>query len=416
MIESDRVGNLILHGPPGTGKTTLAHVIARTSAAAFESLNAVQEGVPRIREIAAAAKERLFSTGRRTIVLIDELHRLSSAQQDALLPLTESGTLTLVGATTENPSFHVNPALRSRCSIFTFEPLSEDDVRLAIRRALADEERGLGRRRLKLDAAAEDVLVRAAGGDVRRALNALETAAGLVADGVEIREDLAIDASANAQSHYHREESRYDLLSWFQKSIRGSNPDAALLALAMMIDGGEDERVILRRLSVIAAEDVGLADAGHGMQVVAAAAAAFERVGAPEGHIPLAAAVVYCATAPKSNRAYLAWKAALETVRQNPDLQVPLHLRNAPTAYMAAQGYGKGYDNPHAHPEHFSSQAYLPEALSGMAPLYAPSTQGTEAKIAQRMAWWETRRTEQHEEAEGKERPRIIRRGGSEGA
>lgn len=389
LIEQDTLPNIVLYGPPGIGKTSLARVISHMTKALFEPFNAVNEGVGRIREIAEAA-EKARRVGRKTILFVDECHRLSRAQQDTLLPFCESGLLTLIAATTENPAFAITGALLSRCRVFRLEPLTNDDLRELVRRALEDPSRGLGEWNLTLEPEAERMIIGAAGGDARRVLNTLETAAWLVGKDGTITPEIANRALAARTRSYDRDEDKYQLLSWYQKSIRGSHPDAALIALAKMIEGGEDERVIFRRLMVIAAEDIGMADP-NAMTVVASAFSAFEAVGAPEGHIPLAAATVYCATAPKSNRAYRAWKAALELVRSTPRIEVPMHLRNAPTWVHRKEGAGVGYKYPFDRPDHFSAQEYLPASLRHVR-LYEPSEFGFERKVAERMAWWEERR------------------------
>jgi putative ATPase len=389
-IEADRLSSLILWGPPGTGKTSLAAVIARSTKSHFETLNAVMAGVADIRKVVAGAQRRRQTSGQRTILLVDEIHRFNRAQQDALLPHVEDGTVILIGATTENPYFDVNTTILSRSRVFQFRPLDDAAVARILRRALADGERGLGGMPVAVDDAALGHLVRVAGGDARSALNALELAVATTppdpADGtvrVGLRE--AEQSIQRRALRYDRAgDEHYDTVSAFIKSVRGSDPDAALYWLAKMLAAGEDPRFVLRRLVILAGEDVGLADP-LGLLVANAAAEAFERIGLPEGVYPLVEATLYLATAPKSNSA-LAYFRAAKQVEAEGKTEVPGHLRDA-SRDGAALGHGAGYVYPHDHPGHHAPQHYLPDALRGMR-FYEPGTEGYEAQAAERLARW----------------------------
>ncbi|HEY6000996.1 MAG TPA: AAA family ATPase, partial [bacterium] len=388
-IEADRLTSLILWGPPGTGKTSLAAVIARRTKSHFETINAVMAGVADIRKVVAGAQRRRQVAGQRTILLVDEIHRFNRGQQDALLPHVEDGTIILIGATTENPFFDVNATLLSRSRVFQLRPLEDRDIARILRAALADRERGLGALGAQVDDAALAHLVRVAGGDARTALNALELAVTTTppaADGA-VRVGLA-EAEQSIQHRalrYDREgDEHYDTISAFIKSVRGSDPDAALYWLAKMVAAGEDPRFILRRLVILAGEDVGLADP-LALVVANAAAAAFERIGLPEGAYPLAEATLYLATAPKSNSAK-AYFTALARVEQEGQTQVPPHLQDA-SRDGAALGHGAGYLYPHDFPGHHVAQHYLPEALRGVR-FYEPGSEGYEAKVAERLERW----------------------------
>ena len=386
-IKADRVGNLILHGPPGVGKTTLARIIANHTRAHFSSLNAVLAGVKDLRIEVDAARQRLERHGLRTILFIDEVHRFNSAQQDALLPWVENGTVTLIGATTENPYFEVNKALVSRSRLFRLLPLEPEDLQRLLQRALADNERGYGDRAIAISSDAANHLVDVAGGDARSLLNALELAVESSepdGDGV-IQINLAIAEESIQQRavlYDKHGDAHYDTISAFIKSLRGSDADAALFWLARMVEAGENPRFIFRRMLIAAGEDIGLADP-QAIVVVEACAAAFERVGLPEGLYPLAQAALYLAGTEKSN-SVLGFFDALKTVRDAQKQDVPGHLRDA-NRDGAAFGDGVGYRYPHAYAEHWVEQQYLPTALQGEV-FWQPGQLGWEGERRERMA------------------------------
>jgi putative ATPase len=390
LIEADELRSVILWGPAGTGKTSLAHIIASATRSHFEELSATSAGVRDVRALLAAARERLGALGRRSILFIDEIHRFNKGQQDALLPGVEDRTVVLVGATTENPFFTVNAPLMSRSLLFRLEPLAAEDLELIVTRALADPERGLGGRGLTLDADALAHLVDRADGDARHALNALEAAALVIAarpeaEGRATRITLADieDALQRPRVTYDRAgDQHYDVASAFIKSIRGSDPDAALHYLARMLAAGEDPRFVARRLVISASEDVGLADP-QALPIAVAAFQALEFVGLPEARLNLAEAVVYLALAPKSNSAYAALGAAARELEEASPGRVPGHLQSASHAGERKLGIGVGYVYPHDHPGHWVTQRYLPDGLRGG--YYRPSDQGREAAMAE--AW-----------------------------
>jgi putative ATPase len=390
-IERGVPGSMIFWGPPGSGKTTLAHLIASASQRVFVPFSAVTEGVPRIREIVAAARARLEAGGAQTILFIDEIHRLNKAQQDSLLPPAEDGTVTLIGATTENPSFEINGALLSRTRVFVLQPLAAEDIEGLLRRALADEERGLAAYRLTLDDEALRSMAVEADGDARRALTVLEAAAAHVGEGGRITAEVAREAMQQRFARYDKAgEEHFNLLSAYHKSLRGSDPQGALYWMARMLDGGEDPMTLFRRAIAMAAEDIGLADP-NALLIAVAARDAFHMLGPPEGFLPLAEMTIYLATAPKSNSAKVALGAALEAARETPAAPVPLHIRNAPTGLMKELGYGKGYRYAHDSPDAYLPQEYLPDVLRGTI-LYRPGTFGYEKRVAERLAWWEGRK------------------------
>ncbi|MEO6527822.1 MAG: replication-associated recombination protein A [Gemmatimonadaceae bacterium] len=386
-IEKGSVSSMVFWGPPGTGKTTLARLIARYTDREFVSFSAVTEGVPRVREIVREAEGRLES-GRGTILFADEIHRFNKAQQDAFLPHVEAGTITLIGATTENPSFEINGALLSRVRVFVLRALSVADVAGVVERALGDAERGLGSLGLTIDDAALNLVSSESDGDARRALTVLEAAADHVGAGGRITEQVARDAAQLRVSRYDKGgEATYNILSAFHKSLRGSDPQAALYWMARMLEGGQDPMVIFRRAIAMAAEDIGLADP-EALKLAVAARDAFHMLGAPEGYLPLSQMVIYLATAPKSNSSKVALDAALAAAREHPAAEVPLHIRNAPTKLMKELGYHEGYQYAHAVPEAYIPQEYLPDDLAGSA-FYRPGPFGFEKEIAKRLAWWE---------------------------
>jgi putative ATPase len=389
-IEKGSVGSMVFWGPPGTGKTTIARVIAQYTA--------VTEGVPRVREIVAEAEGRR-RMGRGTILFADEIHRFNKAQQDAFLPHVEAGTITLIGATTENPSFEINGALLSRVRVFVLQALTPEDLRALIARALSDTERGLGDRDLEVDQDAVDLISIEADGDARRALTVLEAAAEHVGRGGRITVDVAKDALQLRFAKYDKGgEETYNMLSVFHKSLRGSDPQGALYWMARMIEGGADPMIIFRRSIAMAAEDIGLADP-EALKLAVAARDAFHMLGPPEGYLPLAQMIVYLATAPKSNSSKVALSAALEAAREHPAEGVPMHVRNAPTGLMKELGYGSGYQYAHDSPEAYIPQEYLPDRLRG-ARFYEPGPFGFEKEIAKRLAWWEELRRKAGESSE----------------
>ncbi len=388
-IEADRLfSSIIFYGPPGTGKTTIAQVISQLTQAEFVSLSAVLAGVADLREVIKDATERRRLYRKRTILFVDEVHRWNKAQQDALLPHVESGLLTLIGATTQNPYFDVIKALVSRSRIFELKPLTEADVLTLLRRALADPIIGYGGRNIRADEDALLHLARTAGGDARSALNALELAVEttpLQDAELHITLDVAQESIQKRSVIYDKtDDAHYDTISAFIKSVRGSDPDAALYWLAKMLHAGEDPRFILRRLIILASEDIGLADP-RGILVASAAAQNYEYIGLPEGVYPIVEATLYLATAPKSNSAGAYFK-ALEEIEKNGAGPVPMHLMD-PSRDAKGFGHGAGYDYPHNRPGHWTAQQYLPDSLKGVR-FYEPSEEGYEAQVAERVQKW----------------------------
>jgi putative ATPase len=374
LVEQDRLTSAIFWGPPGTGKTTLALAVAGSTARAFEQLSAVAAGVKDVREVIERARHRLGERGQGTILFLDEIHRFSKAQQDALLPAVEDGTLTLIGATTENPFFEVNPPLRSRSTLFRLEPLEHDAMRTLV-------ERGLAAEGAVADADALDLLVDRAGGDGRQVLTSLEVACALAHPSTVALEH--VEAALGTSALRYGRDDHYDVISAFIKSMRGSDPDAAVYWLARMLEAGEDARFVARRIVIFASEDVGLADP-QALLVAVAAAHAVEHVGLPEAQLNLAQAVIHCATAPKSNRAALAIWNARSAVRDGVVGEVPAHLRDAHYQGASALGHGAGYEYPHDHDGGWVAQQYLPDGLTDRR-WYEPSPHGFEQEISERM-------------------------------
>ncbi len=383
--------SLILWGPPGTGKTTLARLLAEGLGARFRNLSAVQAGVKELRQEIDEARQALEQYHQRTVLFIDEIHRFNKAQQDGLLPHVEAGTITLIGATTENPSFEINAALLSRSRVLRLEALSEADLRALIDRAIGDRERGLGREQLDVPEEVRQLLVREAGGDARRALSALEAAAAVAeadAEGTRHLDTAAVEQALQQKMLLYDKsgEEHYGVISAFIKSMRGSDADAAVYWMVRMLESGEDPLFILRRMVIFAAEDVGCADP-RALQVAMAAVEAFRFIGLPEGVLPMTEACLYLSTAPKTNTALTTYAAARKAVTERGALPVPLHLRNASSKTGKDLGYGAGYKYPHNFSGNYVYQRYVPDELCG-ATFYEPSASGYEAEIGERLAQW----------------------------
>ena len=389
-IKADKLGSVIFYGPPGTGKTTLAKVIANTTQADFKQINATVAGKKDMEEVVTEAKNNMGMYGRRTILFVDEIHRFNKGQQDYLLPFVEDGTLTLIGATTENPYFEVNGALLSRSRIFELKPLEKDDIKQLIYRAVTDSERGMGTYRVKIEEDAADFLAATANGDARAALNAVEL--GVLT--TERSEDglIHIDLAAAQECiqkravRYDKDgDNHYDTISAFIKSMRGSDPDAAVYYLARMLYAGEDIKFIARRIMICASEDVGNADP-QALNVAVSAALAAERIGLPEAQIILSQAASYVACAPKSNAAYVAIQNAMENVKTTRTMPVPVHLQDRHYKGAAKLGHGEGYKYAHDYPKHYVKQQYLPDGMEGTV-FYEPSDNGYEKQIKAYMKW-----------------------------
>ena len=384
--EQDRIFSMILWGPPGCGKTTLARIIAGETRSHYLQFSAVLSGVKEIRAVIDEARRQQQLQRRRTVLFVDEIHRFNKAQQDAFLHHVESGLITLIGATTENPSFEVIAPLLSRCRVVTLNRLTEEDLATIVRQALDDAERGLGSQRLTLASDALELLVRVSDGDGRSALNSLEVAASLTGGGCITRELMEQALQKKALVYDKSGDEHYNLISALHKSLRGSDPDAALYWMARMLAAGEDPLFIARRMVRFASEDIGNADP-QALAVTLAAMEAFRFLGHPEGELALAQAAVYLATAPKSNSIYAAYGSAQAAVTRGGSLPVPLHIRNAPTTLMKELGYGEGYRYAHHYRDAFAPQDYLPDELQGEV-FYHPTDRGYERTVAERLERW----------------------------
>jgi len=390
-IQTDHLPSMILWGPPGSGKTTLAMIIASTTGAQFSAFSAVLSGVKEIKEVIKEANDEWRYRKRRTILFVDEIHRFNKAQQDAFLPHVEKGTIILIGATTENPSFEVISPLLSRTKVFTLNPLTEEEIEVVLNRGLTDKERGLGKYSAVIEPEVIKGICRLANGDARVGLNTLEMLVLTTSPNAKGLRDIKMEdlkevLQRKAFLYDKSGEEHYNLISAFHKSLRGSDPDAALYWLGRMLEAGEDPLYIARRMIRFASEDVGNADP-QALQVAVSAMQAFHFIGLPEGDLALAQAAVYLATAPKSNALYTAYQSVQKDVRELANMPVPLHIRNAPTSLMKDLGYGKGYKYPHDYPDHFIEEEYLPENLKGRI-YYHPSDQGLEKEIKKRLEYW----------------------------
>ena len=391
-LEEGALHSMILWGPPGTGKTTLARLLADVAGARFVPFSAVTSGVKEIRQVMTEAEAEGMRLGRRTILFVDEIHRFNKAQQDAFLPYVEKGTIILIGATTENPSFEVNGALLSRARVYVLRPLGEADLVAILERALRDGERGLGGLGATVEPEAVALIARLSDGDARTALNVLELA--VTGPRSHVTEAAVRDAVQKKALLYDKSgEQHYNLISALHKSLRDSDPDGALYWLGRMLEAGEDPLYVARRLVRFASEDVGNADPAA-LRLTLDAKDAYDFLGTPEGELALAQAVCYLALAPKSNAVYAAWNAVHHDIQEHPAEPVPLHLRNAPTGLMANLGYGRGYQYAHDAPDAQVSQDHLPDALRGRV-YYRPTTRGAEKEIAERLAKWRAWREKQ---------------------
>ena len=403
-IESDHLPSMILWGPPGSGKTTLAMIIATTTGAQFLAFSAVLSGVKEIKQVIQEAEEERKYSQRRTVLFVDEIHRFNKAQQDAFLPHVERGTIILIGATTENPSFEVISPLLSRTKVFTLHSLIEVEIELILNRGLMNKERGLGQYNAVVEPEVIKGICQLVNGDARAGLNTLEMLVLTTSpDGEGIRhikkEDLREILERKAYLYDKSGEEHYNIISALHKSLRGSDPDAALYWLGRMLEAGEDPLYIARRMVRFASEDIGMADP-QALQVAVAAMQAFHFIGLPEGNLALAQAAVYLATAPKSNALYTAFQGVQKDVRELENMPVPFHIRNAPTALMTDLGYGKEYKYPHDYPDHFVEEEYLPENLRGRT-YYHPTEQGLEKEIKRRLEHWTKKKMERDPKERG---------------
>lgn len=406
-VTSDRLFSMILWGPPGCGKTSLANIIAHETRSEFVQISAVLSGVKDIREVIEQAKKLLNLHRKRTILFVDEIHRFNKSQQDAFLHHVESGLITLIGATTENPSFEVIPALLSRCRVIVLDGHGEDDIVRVLKKALEDGEHGLGRLHVSLEESALKHIAALADGDIRSALNSLETVAFHALNDVEKENETRTVSLETLEKLLQKKALRYDksgeehynLISAFHKSLRGSDPDAAMYWLARMLAGGEDPMYVARRMVRFASEDVGIAD-NNALVVAMKAMEAYRFLGAPEGELSLVQAAVYLATAPKSNRIYTAYHSVKHIIDKTGSLPVPHHIRNAPTGLMKDLGYGEGYRYAHDYKGAFVPQDYLPEIISGQI-FYQPSDRGYEKVVAQRLSAWRDLKKRSRQEEEG---------------
>ena len=390
-IEEDKMQSAIFWGPPGTGKTTLARVIANATGAHFISFSAVLSGIKEIKEVMNEAARMKQLCNRKTILFVDEVHRFNKAQQDAFLPHVEKGNIILIGATTENPSFEVISALLSRAKVYTLNPLTEEDLKIIVRRALEDKKIGLGNLKVELEKDVLDYITQMANGDARVALSTLEFAVLTTHPDRDKKRRITLKIAQEAMQKkalvYDKGgEEHYNIISAFHKSLRGSDPDAALYWLGRMLAGGEDPLYVARRMVRFASEDIGNADPSA-LGVTIAAKEAYHFLGSPEGELAIAQAAVYLATAPKSNAIYKAFNLVQDDIQKTQALPVPLHIRNAPTRLMKDLGYGKDYKYPHDHPDHFVDEVYLPENLKNRK-YYHPTDFGFEKEIKKRLQWW----------------------------
>jgi putative ATPase len=396
-IKEDKIQSVIFWGPPGTGKTTLAQIIAKVTGAHFISFSAVLSGIKEIKEVMAEATRMKELYNRKTILFVDEIHRFNKAQQDAFLPHVEKGNIVLIGATTENPSFEVISALLSRTKVYTLNPLTEDELKVILNRALEDEEKGLRNLKVELEKDALDYIAQMANGDARIALSTVEFAALTTPPDKNGRRKITLKIAQETMQKkalvYDKGgEEHYNIISAFHKSLRGSDPDAALYWVGRMLAGGEDPLYIARRMVRFASEDIGNADP-LALQITIAAKEAYHFVGSPEGELALAQAAVYLATAPKSNAVYKAFNLVQEEIQKTQALPVPLHIRNAPTRLMKDLGYGKNYRYPHDYPDHFVDETYLSENLKNRR-YYCPTDFGFEKEIKKRLEWWRKKKAE----------------------